>query len=172
MTDKLKVAKNWKVISAAVFLTALLVVGSGAFQGVIAQTSSATTGNDGTIGSSKVSTQGPGPNATLKSSFIIAKSNFVQAGIGLRNVGSGTISVHVPTGAAVVKALLYWTMMDNGTFTAPSTGGLNSVYFDGVLTTGARIASDISPCWGSPNIYVYRADVTSTLLARGGPTGD
>jgi len=179
MINKQAVAKNWKVLSAVIFLTSVIVVGSGYFQGVIAQTDTSTAsqqtspGNDGTVGTSQnPSAQIAGGDAALRQSFSFSHSTFVQAGVGLRNVGSGTISVHIPTGAVLTKALLYWTFLDSGTATAPATSNLATAYFNGEKITGSRIATGASPCWSDPNIYVYRADVTSTLVRRGGPISD
>lgn len=108
---------------------------------------------------------------TLSPSLTVKNASFVQAGIGLRNVGSGTISVHVPTGASMVNAILYYTIIDTGTPTAPTTSSDNTIFFNGEKITGKLIGSDASPCWGG-NIYVYKADVTSNLVRRGGPIGD
>jgi hypothetical protein len=99
----------------------------------------------------------------LKPSANFTKASFVQAGIGLRNVGSGHITLDVPTSATILKAYLYWTHLG-----LPS----NKIYLDGEQITGNLIASDQDPCWGQGKIFVHSADVTNTLLRRGGPIGD
>ena len=52
---------------------------------------------------------------SLAPSFIIPNAQFVQAGVGLRNVGHGEIAVHAPTGTTAAKAMLYWTIIASGT---------------------------------------------------------
>lgn len=110
---------------------------------------------------------------SLVQSLRFTNAGFVQAGIGLRNVGSGTISIHTPIPVInVARAILYWTTMDAGTAKTPATAGQDVIYLNGERIVGTLIGSTASPCWGSPNIYVYRADVTGDIARRGGAVGD
>jgi len=120
--------------------------------------------NDQTPGTSGGTAKTVSSPATLNPapSFTFANSAFVQAGVGLRNAGNGTISVHSP-GGVVQKALLYWTEIDTGTLTTPTHPIIDkTATFNGLTVTGTLIGSDISPCW-TGNIYIYRADVTGKL---------
>lgn len=106
---------------------------------------------------------GPSPVYTFRNAEV------VQAGAGLRNAGQGIISLHVPTGSTLVKAILYWTILDN----ASKTGGPAHPFADqhaslnGHSITGTSIGSDVSPCWAPTNVFVYRADVTSLVSPLG-----
>jgi hypothetical protein len=172
--------KNWILLSTTIFVaTLIMLLGFGSVQGLTTTTTADDTqvtvstpsqGNNG-VAKTTPSTQTVG--ASLVPFFTLADGSFEQAGVGLRNVGSGTISVHFPsTTATLKKAFLYWTMLDDGTDAAPATATLDKIYLNGELITGKLIASSFSPCWASGHIYVYRADVTSDMLRRGGPVGD
>lgn len=102
------------------------------------------------------------PNLVLNDEF--NNASFVQAGIGLRNVGSGTISIHTPYKASILKAYLYWTVID----TKPS----NEIFLNGQKIFGELIAADKS-CWNPlDKIFIFRSDVTENLLARSGLIDD
>jgi hypothetical protein len=128
---------------------------------VNAQSAKSKTGVLGVVPKSAVLLQQKPPN--LKPIANFTKASFVQAGIGLRDVGSGHISLNMPTNAKIVKAYLYWAHLG-----VPS----NKIYLDGEQIAGNLIASDQDPCWTLGKIYVHSADVTNTLLRRGGPIGD
>ena len=190
MTMKKDIVKDWKVLSAAFFLTALLVVGPAGFQSLlpsieqaIAQeptdeqvvptsTTQPIPGTSNSAPSTQVSVLQP--NLKLFKTFTNAE--FVQAGVGLRDVGSGTISVHTPTGinsaATLTAAYLYWAILDTGTSLKPTHSQIATISFNGQMLNGTRIGTDVSPCWGTNNIYIYRAIVTSNLNVRGGQLDD
>ena len=179
MTMKKDIVKDWKILSAAIFLTVLLVVGPAGFQGfipsieqVIAQE---TTQSIPGTSNSPPSAQVTALQDSLKLFKSFPHAEFVQAGVGLRDVGSGTISVHTPTGinsgATLTAAYLYWAIIDNGTLTKPAHS-LGTISFNGQMLNGTRVGSDLSPCWGANNIYIYRALVTNNLNVRGGQLDD
>jgi len=84
-----------------------------------------------------------------------------SAGVGLRGLGTGTISVTgIPPGATVRRALLYWaTLGTTGTFTSPT---LNTIPVAGTL-----IGQSDDPLWGAWQCFAYRADVTSLVSGNG-----
>jgi len=150
-------AKN-TIVSALLILSLIVVVQT---QTVNAQNAGSKSNVPGAVQPSTASSVQKPPNLEPFANF--TKASFVQAGIGLRNVGSGHISVHVPADAYILKAYLYWA--DLG---MPS----NKIHLDGEQITGDLIAFDQDPCWGQGKIYVQSADVTNTLQRRGGPIGD
>ncbi|MDA4135915.1 MAG: hypothetical protein OK449_02795 [Thaumarchaeota archaeon] len=98
------------------------------------------------------------PDPPLNSTPYYAASGdlvYSAAGAAMRDQGYGTITV-TWTGT-LVKAFLIWDYI-NPTNMALDTGSLN-----GNTVTGILQASDVSPCWGNGNIYVYAADVTSIV---------
>jgi hypothetical protein len=87
------------------------------------------------------------------------QGDYVAAGVGMRNVGSGTIDLSIPAGATLRKAYLFWAIIWDGT--APAvTGELNSMPISGAL-----LGSSGSPCWGGTAINFYGADVTSEAVS-------
>jgi hypothetical protein len=126
------------------------------------------TGGEGGTGVAGPQASATSGVADLKKWKEFTDARFIMAGVGLRNVGSGEILIHKPTGATVVKAYLYWANIDTGTATTPTTPTLKNIYFNGEKVTGTLIGSDTSPCWGTNMIYIFRADVTGNLARRGG----
>ncbi len=89
------------------------------------------------------------------------KGDYIAAGVGVRGVGSGTISISgvgLPADADVVAAYLYWeTLVDANTSGAAAT-------FRGKQITGTPIANVTVPRWaGFTQAVVYRADVFTYL---------
>ncbi len=151
---------------------ASLVLGPSMEQVIAQDAASAVPGTVGSAPSAQVSSP-----SILKRFVSFPNAEFVQAGIGLRDVGSGTISVHAPTGAGVsaglVAAYLYWSVIDTGTSTKPTHSQISTISFNGQVINGTRVGTDISPCWATPsNIYIYRAVVTGILGTRGGQLDD
>jgi hypothetical protein len=107
------------------------------------------------------------PTVPLTQSYeTTVKGDYVAGGIGMRNIGSGTIIVSLPQNSTIVKAFLYWAVIRtvaNGQ--SPNTGN-----YRGQPISGTLIGSSGSPCWtkfngiGVPRdtslIDVYRCDVT------------
>src|SRR6188472_2375086 len=111
------------VIAAILILSLIAVIQSPS---VNAQNAGSKTNVPGTVPTIPKSTALSGsPNLEPFANF--TKASFVQAGIGLRNVGSGHISLHVPADAYILKAYLYWAHLG-----LPS----NKIYLDGEQITG------------------------------------
>ncbi len=87
--------------------------------------------------------------------------DYVAAGIGLRNTGSGPITISLPAGSTIVQAFLYWAVMDNAL-----SSTLTSGTFNGTAITGTLVGSTAPPCWLPTTIFTFRADVT-TLVVNG-----
>jgi hypothetical protein len=86
------------------------------------------------------------------------QGDYVAAGVGMRNAGSGTIDLSIPVGASLRKAYLFWAIIWDTT--PPSADGeLNSMPI-----TGALLGSSGSPCWGGTAINFYGADVTNEAV--------
>jgi hypothetical protein len=101
---------------------------------------------------------------SLSPSFqITLPGDYVAAGVGLRGQTAGTINLSgIPAGASVVKAFLYWGMLDNGS--EPSLGQLN---LNGIAVSGTLIGSGPDTCWGRTNSFSFRADVTTLVSGNG-----
>lgn len=107
------------------------------------------------------------------------EGDVTAAGTGMRNVGSGTITLSLPPGAGVLRAFLYWAIIAPNQPAA--TGTLNAKAIAGTL-----IAQTGDPCWPNFNeasadpptlfTWVYRADVSTAIVdgdnaLAGFPTG-
>lgn len=99
------------------------------------------------------------PVPLAETSRVRVQGNYVAAGIGLRGVGSGAISIDVPAGSTILGALLYWAAMGEA-----STPGLASGTFNDVSITGTLLGSTTSPCWTPSLIFNFRADVSSLVV--------
>ena len=92
-----------------------------------------------------------------------ATAGYVAAGVGLRNQGSGVVSIAgVPAGATVKRAILFWNVLASG-----DPGGAMSV--NGQAAAAQLIGPGPDPCWGATS-WAYRADVTSAVTGNGGYT--
>ena len=90
-----------------------------------------------------------------------AFGGYQAAGAGLRNQGSGTIAIAgIPPTATVVKAFLYWNILNSS---RPS----NAMTLNMTSTPGTFIGSDGDPCWGAGTSWAFRADVTSVVAPTG-----
>ncbi len=110
-----------------------------------------------------------GPQVPLDESFrMTLRGGYVAAGVGMRNVGGGTITVDLPADSTIAKAFLYWAVIRQPTQPPLNTGTLN-----GIGIAGTPIGTTGDPCWPfflSGNLTdVYRADVTA--LAVDGANG-
>jgi hypothetical protein len=104
-------------------------------------------------------------------------AGYVAAGVGLRNQGSGQITVAgIPSGANVEKAYLFWANIDTS-----DPGG--AIAIDGHSLSGTTDGTDASPCWPNAatpgySIYSRSAEVTAFVTGNGSytlsgyPTGD
>ena len=96
-------------------------------------------------------------------SSVTVNGGYAAAGIGMRNLGYGTISVTgVPAGAAVRPATLLWDVLANDAAPAFAQG-----VFNGTAITGTAWASGGSPCWPVTGNFSYEADVTSLVTGNG-----
>ena len=88
---------------------------------------------------------------------------YTAAGIGMRNLGYGMISITgVPPGAAVKSATLLWDVLANQADPTLAQGT-----FNGNLISGTEWASGTSPCWPVSSNFSYEADVTSLVTGNG-----
>jgi len=96
------------------------------------------------------------------------KGGYVAHGVGMRNMGYGTIYIgDVPEGSNVSAAFLYWAVIGP----AQMTGFYyNKGKINGSIITGTLIGSATNPCWGSVPIWAYRADVKSKMYKGGNGT--
>jgi len=110
-----------------------------------------------------------GPQVPLAASQTYTLTgDFVAAGVGMRNVGSGTITLPLPQGALVLQAFLYWAIID--TDQPAATAMLN-----GQPVAGSLIAQTGDACWPNQNAavadpptiftWVFRADVTAAVAS-------
>lgn len=89
-------------------------------------------------------------------------TDFVMSGVGMRDSGSGTLSVSGVSGP-VTKAVLYWHGPTNSTDPLANA----SVTFDGNDIRGANIGLASDNCWGYANSQAYFADVTPFVSGDG-----
>jgi hypothetical protein len=101
-------------------------------------------------------------NRTLAPSalFTIA-GDVTAAGVGLRGVGTGDITIsEIPPGSTVFRAYLYWaTLGTANTYTSPT--------LNGSPVNGNLIGTSGDTCWGTQHNFVYRADVTHLVFGNG-----
>lgn len=101
------------------------------------------------------------------SCYTVVCGDYVAAGVGMRGTGSGTIAMSgVPSGSTIVKAFLYWAIIDD----TEGTNFKNGVV-DGTPITGTLIGTDDDPCWTPQITYAYRADATALVRARASANG-
>jgi hypothetical protein len=106
-----------------------------------------------------------GPQVPLAQSYSqTLQGDYVAAGVGMRNVGGGTITVTLPAGSTIERAFLYWSVIRPAGPAAPNTGTLN-----GTALAGTLVGTSGSPCWPSAAstalVDNYRADVTGIAVA-------
>jgi hypothetical protein len=103
-----------------------------------------------------------GPQAALTQSHSQAvQGDYVAAGVGMRNVGGGTIAIALPAGSTIEKAFLYWSIVRPAGPAAPNTGT-----FNGAPILGTLVGTSGSPCWLEAGDLIdnYRADVTAIAV--------
>ena len=108
-----------------------------------------------------------GPAAATGSlSTVLSESvrgGYTAAGVGMRNLGYGTISITgIPAGAKVKSATLLWDILADSAGSSFAQGSL-----DGTAFTGTQWASGASPCWSAGANFSYEADVTSLVTGNG-----
>jgi hypothetical protein len=92
------------------------------------------------------------------------RGGYTTAGIGMRNLGYGTIKIKdVPTKARVKAAFLLWDILGDTPVAAFAHGRLNAQRVAGTLK-----ATGTSPCWsGTLHNYAYAANVTRLVHGNG-----
>lgn len=103
-----------------------------------------------------------GPQVPLAQSYSqTLQGDYVAAGVGMRNIGGGTIAIALPAGSTIEKAFLYWSIIRPAGPAAANTGTLN-----GAPVLGTLIGTSGSPCWltSADLIDNYRADVTAIAV--------
>jgi len=107
----------------------------------------------------------PGDDTPITPFTTLAQyGGYMAAGVGLRNTGTGTITIAgIPATATVTNAYLYWAIIDY----SPMPPGLASATFASNPINGTLIGTDVDPCWPPNTIYAFRADVTSYVTGNG-----
>lgn len=104
--------------------------------------------------------------ATGSLSTVLSESvrgGYTAAGVGLRNLGYGTISIAgIPAGATVKSATLLWDILADSADSSFAQGSVN-----GTAVAGKLWASGASPCWPAGANFSYEADVTSVVNGNG-----
>jgi hypothetical protein len=96
-------------------------------------------------------------------SSVTVHGGYTAGGIGMRNLGYGTISITgVPPGAAIQSATLLWDILANQADATFAQGTVN-----GNSVTGTEWASGASPCWPVSSNFSYEANVTSLVTGNG-----
>jgi Protein of unknown function (DUF3344) len=105
------------------------------------------------------------PNTLTPVYSTLLHGGYVSAGVGLRNLGHGTITITgIPAHATVAAAYLLWDILGNGTTPSFAQGT-----FHGHAIQGTQWASGGQPCWypAADANYSYEADVTSLVKGNG-----
>lgn len=105
-----------------------------------------------------------GNNSLGTSALYSISGDVTTAGVGLRGVGTGDITLaDIPAGAIVLRAFLYWaTLGSANTYTSPT--------LEGQPVNGDLIGTSGDTCWGVQNNFVYRAEVTDIVTGNGAYT--
>jgi hypothetical protein len=143
--------------------------GTGAFPNSLADPAFAATFRE--LGSALIA-NAPSPTSLNPSFTVTLPGDYVASGVGLRGgtapffgppPATAPINITgIPTGASVVRAFLYWGMLDNGI--EASLGQLN---LNGTQVTGSLIGAGPDTCWGRTNSFTFRADVTPLVTGNG-----
>jgi hypothetical protein len=95
----------------------------------------------------------------------VLHGGYVSAGVGLRDLGHGRITIsQIPSGSTVVAAFLLWDVLDNSDRASDAMGQLNGTSF-----VGTMIGTGSAPCWPASNNYAFYTNVTH--LVSGGNGG-
>ena len=96
-------------------------------------------------------------------SSVTVNGGYTAAGIGMRNLGYGSISITgVPAGATVQSATLLWDILADNADPTFAQGT-----FDGTAITGTEWASGATPCWPVASNFSYETDVSSLVTGNG-----
>ncbi len=101
---------------------------------------------------------------TLSYDTTIYNTNYVAGAIGMRDVGSGNLTISgIPAGGTVTQTNLYWHGPTNSTDPAFNA----NVSVAGHSVTGSNIGFASDNFWGSANSQAYQANVTSIINGNG-----
>ncbi len=116
----------------------------------------------------KSATQAANPNISpaagisIRAHYVI-RGNYAAAGVSMRNLGYGNIDIAgIPANSKVVRAFLYWDILNSGQDPLLSMGN-----FNGNPIRGALVGQGGDPCWIGGGNFAYRADVTSLVTGNG-----
>jgi glucosylceramidase len=102
-------------------------------------------------------------SAVSLSSSQTVNGGYVAAGVGLRNLGYGTVSIAgIPAGSSVAAAYLIWDILDNSQEPSLATGA-----FDGNAISGQSTGVGATPCWPAAANFGYIANVTPFVTGNG-----
>jgi pimeloyl-ACP methyl ester carboxylesterase len=100
-----------------------------------------------------------GEPVPLKESFsLTVRGDYVAGGVGFRNQDSGIISLEIPERAEIVKAFLYWSVIEENESPELTLATLNSKSIEGNLIGSTQ--SCTSNAEDQRTIFNFRADVT------------
>jgi hypothetical protein len=97
------------------------------------------------------------------------QGDYVAAGVGMRNIGSGDINITLPPGSTIHKALLYWAVIMPITVDGEpqKDNFINNVAppkLNGTPITSTHIGTAGVPCWIGDVTVAFRADVTNIAV--------
>jgi hypothetical protein len=163
-------ASGWLTAGAAAAMVVTAVAaGAPAAAAAGPRDPSAGQGTRGTIAAGtghvarKSAAPGDMPNTLTPVYRALVRGGYVSAGIGMRNLGHGTIAITgIPARAKVVKAYLLWDILGNGSDPSFAQG----TFADSPIQ-GTQWTSGGDPCWGTDANYSYEADVTGLVTGNG-----
>jgi hypothetical protein len=133
------------------------LVGAAALIFVLTLSFSVHAQNGGTSGFNAQSLIGPQvPLTSIWSGSV--SGDYVAAGVGMRNLGSGSVSIAIPAGATISNAWMFWAVVWSGSPPA-MTADIN-----GTTVNGTLLGTSGSPCWGGSGINFYYANVSGNVV--------
>jgi hypothetical protein len=99
---------------------------------------------------------------TISFSNTIFDTNYVASAVGLRDVGTGDLTLSGLSGA-ITRAYLYW----HGPTDSSDPAANAAVTFNGTDITGTNIGFSDDNFWDYENSQAYRADVTALVTGNG-----
>jgi len=104
-----------------------------------------------------------GTNNNIANFTTVYATDYQFAGVGgMRNVGSGTITL-AGTSGTITQAYLYW----HGPTNSADPNANAFVFVNAIPVVGTNIGFSNDNCWGFENSQAYRADVTAIVTATG-----
>src|ERR1700730_1614725 len=104
----------------------------------------------------------PAAGVTPRAHYVI-RGGYVAAGVAMRNSGHGHITIAgVPAHSKVVRAFLYWDVLNPSPSASLAWGA-----FNGNPIQGDLVGMGADPCWEPGGNFAYRADVTKLVTGNG-----